>query len=135
MHKIAATLYRPITKHRFKSLKFAVKQKIKMLSNSVENVFDWYTIEKYDSDKRKEREEDFKDFPAHIFLGALSFFLTTAGLYLNHIQYSAGQITKRTQKKREKEIWEGLLQNTGAGGGLFTHSLSPLYYKSLETGQ
>ena len=42
-------------------------------NNKVENVFDWYTVEPYDNDKRKQVEESFRDFPAHIFLGAISF--------------------------------------------------------------
>jgi hypothetical protein len=135
MHKIAAILYRPIVKHRFTSLKFAVKQKIKMVSNSVENVFDWYDIEKYNSDKRKDREELFKEFPVHIFLGALSFFLTTASLYFNRIQYLSKIISKRTMMTQEKQLMESLTQTTGAGGGLFTTSLSPIYYRLQETKQ
>ena len=53
MHKLAAILYRPITKHRFKSFKFAVKQKVKMVANDVENVFDWYSVEPYDTNVSK----------------------------------------------------------------------------------
>ena len=56
LHKIAAILYRPIEKHRFNSLSFMVKQKVKVVNNKVENPFDYYTIEKYDSNKRKDRE-------------------------------------------------------------------------------
>lgn len=133
MEKIAAILYRPITKHRFESLQFAVKQKIRMLSNKVANVFDWYTIEKYNSETRKDREELFKDFPAHIFLGALSFFLTTASLYLNRIQYLEDQISKRTMESQEKNLLESLSLSTGAGGGLFTTSLNPIYYRLQES--
>lgn len=104
MHKIAATFYRPITKHRFDSLSFTVKQGIRMLNNSVANVFDWYEVEKYDSSKRKEREEKFKEFPSHIFLGALSFFLSTAVLYLNNIAYSEGRMTRTEVEKQAREI-------------------------------
>jgi hypothetical protein len=129
MHKVAAILYRPITKHKFKTLSFAVKQKIKMLNNKVENVFDHYTIETYDSDIRKDREESFKDFPIHIFLGALSFFLSTGSLYLNNIAYSEGKISKMEMIAKEEVLMETLLQSTGAGGGLFTTSLSPTYFK------
>lgn len=135
MHKVAAILYRPITKHKFKDLSFTVKQKIKMLNNKVENVFDHYTLETYDSDIRKEREESFKDFPIHIFLGALSFFLSTGSLYLNNIAYSEGKITKMEMKAKEEVLMETLLHNTGAGGGLFTHSLSPIYFKYLDSNQ
>lgn len=129
LHKVAAILYRPVTKHNFNSIEFGVKQKIKMVKNDVANVFDWYTIEKYDSSKRKEREEEFKGFPVHIFLGAISFFLSTASLYLSHIAYLKGEITKETMNLATKEILRSLSDNTGAGGGLFTTSLSPIFYR------
>jgi len=133
MHKVAAILYRPIKKHKFKDLSFTIKQKIKMLNNDVANVFDYYTLEKYDAETRLEREESFKDFPVHIFLGALSFFLSTGSLYLNNIAYSEGKITKMEKIAKEEVLMETLLASTGGGGGLFTTSLSPTYYKYLAT--
>tara|TARA_R110001606_G_C15380527_1_gene650360 strand:+ start:617 stop:1363 length:747 start_codon:yes stop_codon:yes gene_type:complete len=133
MHKVAAILYRPITSHRFKTLKFAYKQKVKMLNNKVENVFDWYTVEKYDSDKRKLREESFRDFPAHILLGAVSFFLSSVNLYSTNILSSQGKMSTRTKDRLMKQQTEILSQNIGAGGGLFTHSVSPLYYQLQGT--
>ena len=133
MHKIAAILYRPITVHRFKSFKFAVKQKIKMLSNKVENVFDWYDVEPYDNQKRKLVEEEFKDFPAHIFLGAVSFFLSTVNLYSISTLSSQRKISTRRADKMIKEQLQALSQTTGAGGGLFTHSVNPIYYKLQGT--
>ena len=133
LHKVAAILYRPVKKHRFKTLSYAVKQKVKMLNNNVENVFDWYEVETYDSKVRKEREEDMKGFPAHILLGAVSFFLSSAVLYLNHIQFSKGEITKIQKETREIDILENLSQNIGAGGGLFTTSVNPIYYQYQET--
>ena len=135
LHKVAAILYRPVTKHNFNSIEFGVKQGIKMAKNKVENVFDWYTIEKYDSSKRKEREEQFKGFPAHIFLGAISFFLSTASLYLNHIAYLEGKIEEKTKSRMDKDLLENLSQNIGAGGGLFTTSVSPIFFRLQETVQ
>jgi hypothetical protein len=132
-HKVAAIFYRPIKSHRFKSLEFHVKQKIKMLKNKVENVFDWYTTETYDSDKRKLVEEEFKDFPAHIFLGALSFFLSTVNLYSTNILFLEKKITKTLHREMMTEIMDNLSLTTGAGGGLFTNSLSPVFYKLQET--
>jgi len=132
-HKVAAIFYRPIKSHRFKSLEFHIKQKIKMLKNKVENVFDWYKTEEYDSDKRKQVEETFKDFPAHIFLGALSFFLSTVNLYSTNILFLEKKITKTMHKEMMKDQMDLLSLSTGAGGGLFTTSLSPVYYKLQET--
>lgn len=132
MHKVAAIFYRPITKHRFDSIKFNVKQGMKMAKNDVENVFDWYEIEKYDSNIRKSREENFKKFPVHIFLGALSFFLSTASLYLNNTAYLEGKLTLKQKNKMEKDLLGNLLGSTGAGGGLFTTSLRPIFWQLTD---
>jgi len=134
LHKIAAILYRPITNHRFDSLSFQVKQRIKMLNNKVENVFDWYEIEQYDSKKRKQREEEFKAFPAHILTGALSFFLSTGSLYLNSIP-SSEILSSKIKKKMNWLTMENLLLNTTGGGGLYTNSVSPIYYQLQGTVQ
>jgi hypothetical protein len=129
LHKIAALLYRPVTKHRFGSLKFTIKQQLKMVKNNVENVFDWYELEPYDVAKRKQREEEFKSFPAHILLGALGFFLSTASLYLNSTAYSQEVITEKTMINQHDKVLESLLVNIGAGSGLYTHSAKPIFLK------
>lgn len=129
MHKIAAILYRPIKVHRFKTLEFAIKQKIKMVKNKVENVFDWYTVTPYDNQERKMREETFKDFPAHIFLGAISFFFSSASLYSTNTLFLEKKITKRTMITMIQDQLEVLSHSTMAGGGLSTTSLSPVYFK------
>ena len=134
LHKIAAILYRPITKHRFDSLSFQIKQRIKMLNNKVENVFDWYEIEAYDSKTRKQREEEFKAFPALILAGALSFFLSTGSIYLNSTP-SSEVISKRLRREMNSLTMEQLLRNTTAGGGLFTNSVSPIYSQLQGTVQ
>ncbi len=135
MHKVAAILYRPIKAHRFKSLEFAIKQKIRMVKNKVENVFDWYTVEPYDNETRKMREEDFKDFPAHIFLGAMAFFFNSANLYSTNILYLEGQISKRMAQEMMKEQLDLLSATIGAGGGLSTTSLSPIFFRLQGTDQ
>ena len=132
LHKIAAILYRPITKHRFDSIKFIVKQRIKMASNKVENVFDYYELETYDSKERKQREEEFRAFPAHILMGALSFFLSTASLYLNSTPYSE-VISKKLRREMNSLTMESLLRSTTGGSGLFTNSVSPIYSQLRET--
>jgi hypothetical protein len=132
MHKVAAIMYRPVSKHRFDTLSFTVKQKIRTVNNKVENVFDWYDIDKYNNVVRKDREESFKDFPAHIFLGALSFFLSAGSLYLNRIQYLQKMITEKEMKKTENLLIKSLSATTGAGSGLFTTSLSPIYYRLTD---
>ena len=131
LHKIAAILYRPIEKNRFKSISFRVKQGLKVVNNKVVNPFEYYTIEKYNSDVRKDREELFKSFPAHVLLGALGFFLATAGLYLNHTLYLEKKITYRMKMKMQTETLENLSQSIGDGGELYTAYLNPTSYRSL----
>ena len=125
LNELAAILYRPITKSRFKELKFVVEQGVKMVRNEIEgNVFDWYEIEEYDLDKRKDRHEDMKDFPVHIILGAMAFFLQTGLLYTNHmisLDTKTPEIMKRKMQV-EKQILETLSQSIGDGGVLYTTS-------------
>ena len=135
MHKVAAILYRPIKSHRFKDIMFGLKQGIRTAINKIDNPFDWYEVEKYDSNKRRLNEEKFRDFPVHLFLGGLGFFLSSANLYLNRIAYLKKQITKKEMEKMNKMILENPLENTGDGSEPFTNSLSPTFYRSLETSQ
>lgn len=127
LHKLAAIIYRPVEQHRFKSFKYKLKQSVKIVSNEIENVFDWYRVEPYDGAKREMVEEEFKDFPAHILLGALGFFLSTASLYLTNTAFFSQKITKNKRMEVEKSILENLSQNITAGGGLFTTSVKPIY--------
>lgn len=128
MAAICAILYRPVISHRFDSIKFAVKQKIKSVNNKVENPFDYYTIEKYDSEKRKDREKLFESFPAHVFNGALAFFLGSAGLYLNNILFSQNNTTMRTKMNQENKILQTLSQTIGVGSEPYTVYLNPISF-------
>ena len=133
MHSVAAILYRPIEKHRLGNLSFVSKQGIEVVNNKTEKVFDKYTIEKYDSSKREEVEEEFRDFPVHLFLGAISFFLNTGSLYLNNTAFLREKITWTEKMKNEIIIMENLLENTGDGSQRFTNSLRPMLFQSQET--
>lgn len=134
LHKIAATLYRPVKKHRFNSLSFAIKNKFKLVNNKVENVFDWYTLEKYDAEEAKDRAESFRDFPAHILLGAVSFFLANASLYLTNSRYSQNLLTKSQMNKEIRKILQSLSQSIGGGSVLSITSPNPTYstYQATE---
>lgn len=138
LHKIAAILYRPIVDHKFHTVDFIKKNTIQVLKHKdVANVFDYYTIEKYSSEKRKKVEDEFKHFPISVLLGAISFFLANASLYLNSIAYSE-VIPEKKIEKLNQAILESLSQSIGAGGGLSTLSVKPIYYqfqgkKELQT--
>jgi len=131
LEQIAALLYRPVTDNRFKSLKFMIKQKVKAVNNDVPNPFDYYTIEKYNNESRKDRAELFKSFPAHVVLGALTFFLAVGGLYLRNTTYFNKSL--RTKKVIDKMMLENLSQITGVGSGQFSVYLNPTSFQSQET--
>jgi len=133
MHKVAAILYRPVKKHRFDSIKFTLKQGINVARNKVTNPFDWYELEVYNNKTRKLVEEKFKKFPVHLFLGAVSFFLSTGSLYLNSLAYSKKTMSKELMMKMEDMILRKLSLNIGDGSVHYTNSLKPMFYKSLET--
>lgn len=129
LHKIAALLYRPITKHNFDKISFLVKNSIKIGNNKVENVFEHYKIEAYDNEKVAERHEIFKQFPVHIVLGALAFFFAVGSQYLTSTVSSQ---TKEIDPKGTEKIgkaMEALLDSIGGGGGLYTHSPSLTYFQ------
>jgi hypothetical protein len=131
MAAIAALLYRPVVKHRFDTIKFAIKQQIKSVNNKVEDPFKYYTIEKYNNTNRLDREKLFESFPAHVLNGALSFFLGSASLYLNSTLFSKEESSK-TKQIQETRILESLSQTIGSGGEPYTVYLSPISYQSQE---
>lgn len=133
LEKIAALLYRPVTKNRFNSLEFQIKQGIRVgFEKGIENPFDYYTIEEYDSEVSQERWNEMKDFPSHILLGALNFFLAAASLYLSDTAYSNQAMTEKMKKNIDKMILQSLSLITGDGGQQSTVYLNPVSYQSPE---
>jgi len=129
LHKIAALLYRPVTKHNFDKISFLVKNSIKIANNAVENVFDHYKLEVYDSEVVEKRHEMFKQFPVHIVLGALAFFFAVGSQYLKSIASSETETVDPKGTEMINEALDRLLDNIGAGGGLYTHSPSLTYFQ------
>jgi hypothetical protein len=75
INEILAILFRPITKNKLNSNTFIAKQTFKVLKGDIENGFNYYEIEPYDNEVRKDRAKEFDKFPASVALGALGFFL------------------------------------------------------------
>ncbi len=133
LHKIAALLYRPVVKNKFKSLEFIVNQGIRTaLKQGVENPFEYYDIETYDSEKVEERWEEMKDFPSHILLGAIGFFLTVASMYSAGTASSKRTISKKMETLLQLSMKDLLLTLTGDGGQPFIDYLKPVSYQSQE---
>jgi hypothetical protein len=135
MAQIAALMYRPVTKHSFDTLSFQIKQSLKMVNNKVENVFDYYDVEDYDSQVRKINAEVMKDFPVHIVLGAMAFFLTTVNQYLHDSLFLEEHLTKNQKTALDKMTIRNLLESIGGGSGLSIRSVKPTYYQLQETSQ
>lgn len=75
MEGILSILYRPIVYHKFDGMEWKVKSYIKTLIGSTESIFNYYTIENYDTEKRGWREKEFEDLPIEYALGCYTFFL------------------------------------------------------------
>lgn len=110
---IMAILYRPIVKEKFNSFKWALEHGINVAKGQVEDVFKYYDIEKYDTEKRYDNAEILKHMPAGFALGALSFFLQVATLSLKSTQeYSNKPLTQKEMMNLAKET---ILPVTGVG--------------------
>lgn len=132
LHQIAAVLYRPVVKHRFNSMSFAIKHGHKVVNNQIKDPLKWYTVEEYDSIKREERSEMMKDFPVQIILGAMGFISVTGTLSLNDTLYSNNKMTLSEKNKTMTNLLRNLSQATGAGGGLYINSRKVIFSKLPE---
>jgi len=133
---ILAILYRPIIKNKTKSSKYIIKSTIKAMQYEVENVFEYYDVEKYDAATRKQVAEEYLEFPAEIGLGALNFFmLVELSLSKNTASYfpSLKMMIQNMMKKKNK-IKSALL-STILGYTFSTKFLRLKSYKSQETKQ
>jgi len=118
IEEMMAILYRPITKEKFNSFKWALEHGINVAKGQVEDIFKYYDIEKYDTEKRFDNAEALKEMPAGFAIGALSFFLQVASLSLKSTQTSSQKnLSKQEMMKIVKEMG---LTDIGDGLRLFT---------------
>ena len=80
LEEIMAILYRPVVKHTLDGVTWAVKSQHKIGTGNVENLFNYYELEKYDSRKLVEQADKMKNIPVAFALGALSFFLVLTNI-------------------------------------------------------
>ena len=125
---ILAILYRPITKEKFNSFRWAFEHGVSVAKGEVEDIFQYYEIEKYDTEKRFDIAEALKHMPAGFALGALGFFLQVATLSLKGTQISSNKpLTKKEMMNLAKQI---ILPVTGVG---LPHSISSQKVPSLTS--
>ena len=128
MEEIMAILYRPITKHSFKGVKWNFVKTFKIGFGEVENLFKYYQVEKYDSNVRAERADIMKDIPVSFALGAFSFFLVLASSSLIGTQLSS--LPKQQKKEMMNQVKE--LVTVPIGDGLLQF-ITYLKHPSLQS--
>lgn len=117
LDQIMALLYRPIIKHKFYGVKWGVKSSYKLVLDEAENLFKYYTVEKYSSDQRKENAKIMENFPASFAIGAMTFFLHNGNLLLTGSKLSLDKpdlrratIKEMTTKMTSPSTGDGLRQ-------------------------
>ena len=122
LEQIMAILYRPVLKHSFKSIKWAVKMGFKLGTGEVDDLSKYYELEKYDSSKRQDNAQVMKNLPVSYALGALSFFLQVGSLLLAGSKPYSLTKTKKQKKEMLKRMSTALSTNIGDGLRLFITS-------------
>lgn len=115
LEQIMAILYRPITKHKFNSVKWMWKWGYKLAQDKAENLFRYYDVEEYDNEKRASNAEVLSTIPASFALGALSFFLLLASQSISDFQPSF-QVSNEEMKM--KTTMRNAIRSMNIGDGL-----------------
>ena len=115
LEEIMAILYRPITNHSFKGIKWAFKNTYKIGLGQAENLFKYYETKEYNSRDRVTQAELMKSIPASMGLGALSFFLVLGSSY--SLSSTVSSLPPKQQMKEMKKMQQGM-DSLSIGGGL-----------------
>ena len=116
LEEILAILYRPIVKDRFDGFEWKVRATIKTLIGKQENMFKYYDIEEYDTEKRDWRADIFQDLPLGIAMGALTFFLGFGMMLQKDLVASSPNMSKE-EKKEMTMMLEKALQSLNISDG------------------
>jgi hypothetical protein len=116
LEEIMAIVYRPIKKHKLDGVVWAFKNKYKTGTGNVENLFKYYTLEKYDNLKTTERATLMNTLPVSFALGAMGFFLVQANISLLSTQvYSIPNLNKKETKTMINKVKESVSMPIGDG--------------------
>jgi hypothetical protein len=132
---IIAILYRPLKNNNIKDGKFIVKSTYKALKHDVENIFDYYDVEDYNIETRKQRIAEFESFPLEVALGGLSFFLHSGATLLTNTETYFPNVmeTYKTETKKMNKTKQALLRIM-VGSLSSTNLLKRPSYTLQETG-
>jgi hypothetical protein len=126
LSNIMAILYRPITKHKFNDWKFKLVHNVRLLTKQVDNIFNYYEVEEYDSKKREINSQALEEMPASFALGALGFFLGLGNLFLTTTLPYSSKKEKIMQRIMTEESLTALAL-IGDGLTQFIHSPNQVY--------
>lgn len=131
LEEILAILYRPITKHKFDSIKWIFKNTFKVSLGQAEDLFKYYETEKYNNSERSVNAEKLSVLPAVMGLGALNFFLVLASTSLHATSLSS--LPPKQQMKEMKKMNQQIASmNIGDGLQQFIFSRQHPYFQSQE---
>jgi len=134
---VLAILYRPLKNNKIKENKFILKSTYKAMKYEVENIFDYYDVDDYDSTIRKQQTSEYENFPLDVAMGGVGFFLDTAVMLSTNMEiYSLSNNLKEIMNKTLKmsKIKRRLL-HTMAGFMYSTNLLKRRYFPSQEIKQ
>jgi len=132
LEEIMAILYRPIKKHSFKGITWAFKNTYKTGTGNIENLFKYYTLEKYDSNSRAEQADLMSTIPVSFALGAMSFFLVQANISLLSTPLYSLEMDKKERQEMMNKVKESVSMPIGGGLLQFITSLSHPSLQSQE---
>ena len=98
-------------------LEWKIKHNVKYVLGKSENLFKYYDIEEYDTNKREFRKTQMDTLPISIALGAYNFFLSIGQMLLKDLATSFHKELKMMNKKDREEFHQ--LLNTTVGSTHF----------------
>ncbi|NBW16284.1 MAG: hypothetical protein EBR82_50720 [Caulobacteraceae bacterium] len=129
--EIMAILYRPITKHRFDSIKYNIINTFNVASKSknITNIWEYYELEPYTYANAVINTQTMEKLPVAFALGAVSFFLLQTSLLIKSSQDYSNKNPKMKMKefmKMERNQMNKVIENNSVniGGGLLQFIVS-----------
>lgn len=123
--QLFALLFRPITRNKIGDTKWQIEYNVKVKKEQVNNLYEYYDVEKYDSVSRKERAELFGELPINYALGAVDFFLGSATLLISNTK-------DYMSPEQKRQMMVSLSLTAGDGLGHYLTSPKPTYLKLGE---
>jgi hypothetical protein len=117
--EVMSIIYRPITEDKFDSTWWKIKRDLKYIAGKADDLFKYYKVEEYDTEKREWRMDIFKELPISLAIGAYNFFLLLAIQLSNYTLQSLEELPLK-EKEMLKEQMENLFKNISAGFTLST---------------